>query len=152
MDQAELFKKIMAIQQDSSLTEEEKGRRRQALLAGKWAAKPQEEEEEKEGEPKHAPGGSLGRLITFRSSTSRVWHALASPAAPRPPAAPAAAEDKGKAPAEETADVLGEHLKCTICHDVCERPVTVRGVPWPAGPSSRGNGSTASRACAGSPC
>ncbi len=37
-------------------------------------------------------------------------------------------EANGKASAEQgdTADVLGEHLKCTICHDVCDRPVTVR--------------------------
>lgn len=40
MDQKELFKRIMEIQNDPNLSDEEKGRRRQELLAGKWAAKP----------------------------------------------------------------------------------------------------------------
>ncbi|GAB4818166.1 hypothetical protein N2152v2_005212 [Parachlorella kessleri] len=90
MDQKEMFKRIMEIQNDPNLTEAEKGKKRQELMSGKWAPK---QEETTAGEGSKAEGSKNG---------------------------------KGKAVAEpgDTADVLGEHLKCTICHDVCDRPVT----------------------------
>lgn len=53
MDQKELFKRIMEIQNDPNLTDEEKGKKRQELMAGKWAkpaAEASDEEAEKDGE------------------------------------------------------------------------------------------------------
>lgn len=44
MDQKELFKRIMEIQNDPNLTDAEKGRKRQELMTGKWS-KPADPEE-----------------------------------------------------------------------------------------------------------
>lgn len=49
MDQKELLQRILAIQNDPTLSDEEKGRRRQALLAGKWAPQPAKEDSDTKG-------------------------------------------------------------------------------------------------------
>lgn len=45
----------------------------------------------------------------------------------RRPGSDAGASGSGAEDGDAAGDVLGEHLKCTICHDVCNRPVTVGG-------------------------
>lgn len=133
MDPAELTRRIMAIQRDTSLTEEQKAKKRQELMSGKWAQKPEEEEpEEKKGEREQAR--------SCRSQRGWEWagHQVggAEPSC-RPPAAGkeplptqllCSADAKGKAAKKEAADTgLDDTLQCTICHDLCVRPVTVRG-------------------------
>ena len=156
LPQQELLKRIMAINNDASLSDAEKAQARQDLMSGKWKqdkAGGSEDTKGTDGGAKSksaALGGAGGRLGQWcrvgatglageRQAASggarrgaRPRRRSPRPASPRaPPCAPRppAGEDKGKgtSEAEGGSSLLDDDtLKCAICFDLCVRPVTVR--------------------------
>jgi E3 ubiquitin-protein ligase UHRF1 len=131
---------IMAINNDATLSDEEKSRRRQEVMMGKWAGPPAGGKENRAGEfflfvvvfQTDAPPT---RRRSFPLAPRRAHLSLSlSPFQPPPPttttdgtskADPAADGDKtNKSTAPTSLAVLDDALKCTICFDLCERPVT----------------------------
>ena len=110
---AELRRKIVEIERDTTLTPAEKALRRQQVMSGGFASKGKE--------PAPADGaaggsgdgkGALRRRLRRVARISR-WPRLA--VAAKAVAAPASA-----------LAMIDEALKCAFCFNLCERPVTVR--------------------------
>lgn len=151
--QMEMRRRIMKIMMDTTLSDAEKAQKRQDLMSGKWS----DEQEDKPGEQLgNKQDGVLGSTVdgacihTFRAhqahpSTSKSSCHAESPAhtgvrsdsncclqllspiaakegAKKEPAKKAAAKGGNKT------DLLEDTLKCVICFNLCERPVTVRVV------------------------
>lgn len=131
--QAEMRRAIMAIQADTTIDEAEKGRRRQAVMMGSSTA----------GGGGAAGGGAVVReegALSMRACkpphASVVPHSPslhcahthtrtpthAGPSSKATAAAAAAAEEEQRA---GDTTFLDDNLKCAICMNLCERPVTV---------------------------
>ena len=109
MDAAEeeaskMRKAIMAIERDTSLSAEQKALRRQQLMNPNAAAQA-------------AAGGAAAEGARLR------FPALPSPSHQGPTAPKVAAGE------EDTLAVIDEALKCAICFNLCDRPVTVSASP-----------------------
>ena len=130
---ADIVKKIHAIQRDESLSTAEKAIKRQELLSAKWQA------------PSCPSSSSPG---ANHAANLHCIGAICSPLPPTPPhplvaiaveyvdpvaggaaaANSAAVIDGRQSMAEdgEPSTALDDTLKCAFCFDLCVRPVTVR--------------------------
>ena len=102
-----LAQQIMSIQRDPNLTDAEKAQKRQMLLSGKWMQQPSQDS-----------GGMwmltcclnagfnnyFAGLITFCCDLAEANDTAAVPSAPA---------------------MFDDSLKCTMCMELCARPVTV---------------------------
>lgn len=143
MDQAELRRQIVAIQCDASLSEADKAKRRQALLSGAW--KQPTADGKADGETSFGLCNADGRISAinlakdnfqgqnlpvlvseclkcisaegnrFFQVRNKVSHA----------AGPANKENAESPKEKQKGTIFDESLKCTMCMDLCNRPVTV---------------------------
>jgi hypothetical protein len=126
MDQQKLMKAIMAIQNDTSLTDVEKAKKRQELMSGKFV-----EPSSKSCCQKHAgtdevatsPGGTRrssrrASMSGAEASQSKDEAGCGAKKAAAVPYAQATLEE------EEDDDIL-ESLKCSICFELCRQPISL---------------------------
>ena len=90
----DLRKQIMAIMRDETLTESEKAVKRQEVMSGMFS--------------KPAPAANAPKADAGEGKASAI----------------ASASQGGGSGGSGGDDLLGDHLKCAICMDVCKRPVT----------------------------
>jgi hypothetical protein len=127
-------KRIFAIMTDTTLSEAEKAVKRQELMCGKWMA-PKAANSHDSGagegacESRRVAGREGGRDRAGGGPGARASRLIWGPPPHRRPA-PAADAAKRKAKEEtkeEQSTLLDDTLKCAICFDLCERPITVGG-------------------------
>jgi E3 ubiquitin-protein ligase UHRF1 len=115
---AELRRKIVEIEKDTTLSAAEKAVRRQQVMSGAFAAKGKAAADGAAGGSGDAKGACAPRRA--RRPCRKRHASLRTPPA-------LAATGKAAAPERETAlSMIDETLKCAFCFNLCERPVTVR--------------------------
>ena len=115
MDQADLHKKIIAIQLDQSLTDAQKAQKRQDLMSGKWKQVVVEELEDKDGgKGVVCPAWGAAQILVLDSQhcdhSAPTWFTNVTET------------DTAKAGGSEAMD---ETLKCALCMELANRPITV---------------------------
>ena len=120
MDENELRRQIVAIQLDATLNEAEKAKKRQALLSGRW----QEKGADDEGKPGVFTSKTLGALCNCHFTPVATVESRCRAACLN---AGSSKEANGMGAASEVAGatMFDESLNCTMCMELCNRPVTV---------------------------
>ena len=131
----DMRKKIMAIQLDKSLTDAQKAQKRQELMAGRWmVAQADESSDEEEDAGMHRSLPLHGRLLILQHEQCAVVRSCAAPHLEilnakrhHTSCTWTGAKKKGKAAAANGAEttIFDETLKCAMCMELCNRPITV---------------------------
>lgn len=115
LDQAALRAGILAIQSDTSLTEAEKAAKRQALLTNrKFSTNDAKKDKRKDRGEDVADVGVNGSAQKKRNGKKQKSDEKNAGAA------------KQQQSNNHDFDLIGDNLKCAICMNVCNKPVTVR--------------------------
>eukprot|EP00983_Pelagomonas_calceolata_P129031 1161571-Pelagomonas_calceolata.AAC.5 len=133
--QAQLRREIVKIMMDTSLSEEEKAHKRQALMMGGSTAGKKEEpttaskkagkkgSKKKQGSPVSLNPTGAPLPISWQPRPLQHTHPYTGQAEAKQESEEEESEEEE--PSEEEETFLDDTLKCAMCMNLCERPVTV---------------------------